>query len=89
MAPPYWSQVQRRRIRLIKLGEALYYIPGWLNNRTLEWLTFRALPPEAPLQETVLLSRENVTLIVKRICHPLSMWILKGLRHGWSGRGLV
>ncbi len=27
-------------------------------------------------------------LIVQRICHPLSICTLKGLRHGWSGAGL-
>ena len=36
----------------------------------------------------LLLSSENVTLIVKRFCHPLSKYILKDLRHGWSGAGL-
>jgi len=30
----------------------------------------------------MLLSSENVTLIVQRICHPLSICILKGLRQG-------
>ncbi len=34
-----------------------------------------------------MLSSENVTLIVQRICHPLSILALKGLRQGWSGRG--
>lgn len=30
----------------------------------------------------MLLSSENVTLIVLRFCHPLSICTLKGLRHG-------
>ncbi|HXY11500.1 MAG TPA: hypothetical protein VEI52_26945, partial [Terriglobales bacterium] len=25
--------------------EPLYYSAGWLKNRALDWLTFRALPP--------------------------------------------
>ena len=37
----------------------------------------------------VFLSSENVTLIVQRICHPLSICTLKGLRQGWSGPGLI
>ena len=36
----------------------------------------------------MLLSSENVTLIVKRFCHPRSIWTLNGLRQGWSGPGL-
>jgi len=36
---------------------------------------------------SMLLSSENVTLIVQRICHPLSILTLKGLRQGWSSLG--
>ncbi|MCD6391421.1 MAG: hypothetical protein J7L92_05460 [Dehalococcoidia bacterium] len=42
-----------------------------------------------PRAGSVLLSSENVTLIVQRICHPLSIWNLRDLRQGWSGPGVV
>jgi len=41
------------------------------------------------LLKGMLLSSENVTLIVQRICHPLPICILKGLCQGWSSLGLL
>jgi len=40
--------------------EPLYYSAGWLKNRALDWLTFRALPPVNFRREPIYLTDDQL-----------------------------
>jgi hypothetical protein len=81
------SSIMIMEVVVIKLFQPLpvLYVPVLvlrdLHNATI--IAFFHNSCVTHLAERVLLSSENVTLIVKRFCHPLlSIYILKDLRQG-------
>ena len=66
------SVMNSQRVVILKEMKADRYLPIWIGPAEADAIAIKLQGVNVPRPLTLLLSSENVTLIVQRICHPLS-----------------